>query len=905
MSLPTTRVKASRGIRWLLIGLLYLTSQAVCADTFDFNIQAQPLPSALGLFGKQSGYQISAEASLLEGLMAKPVIGVMPASQAINRLLDGTNLDWYLAAGNTVVIQVSSQSKQEPALLSPILVSAQDIPSETDEAFSSPSSASYISQRKIERFRGTSVGDIFQSETGVLVGENRNSGGLDINIRGMQGQGRVPVLVDGSRQETTVYRGYAGVSSRTYIDPDLIGGIDIQKGPTLNASATGATGGLVSMRTLTAEDLLKPGQDWSIRLRAGASGNNSGSPAAPGTWSGLNPGGLAGGGVDGAYRVDCVTASLCEGPYDLANALGTDDTLNRPGTFDLKGWSGSVALAKRFEFVDLVAAHAQRRQGNYYAGKHGPTPSLNLSDRVDRGFWTEVRPKLEGASRFRAEELIANSNFENKSTLLKSLFYLPDDHSIELGYQHYTSTYGELMPSQLTRLGQVRQTEGSEVEVDTYTSRYQWEPFGSPYVDLGANLWHTDTASINRNYSEELSFGSDQQEDYERWGADVSNTMEFAIGEFLQLEYGLAWQQEKVRTSPLDLGVVDNAGRSGERKEASAFINSSWSPWRWLTLNGGIRYSRFDAEDNQPFQVGDDSAYCTDANNDGACDPVKHENNHSGSAPVASVQLEPWRGIQFYFRYAEALRMPSLFESTSGFSSEPALDVTLKPEHAKNREVGLNILQDNLFSSSDEFRLKLSYFQNRTEDYLTRTTPNVWEEGADQRFFVTRNINSVEFHGAELNLQYDAGIWYTELGGTRYNHIEVCHFGSYRRERCNNYGIADSYINNMIPPNWHASATLGTRLFSRTLDLGLRGTWMGERNEAPEYDDATKSGFLQPVPWHSYEILDLYVSYQPNDTVTVDFNIDNLTDRYYLDALSLGLVPAPGRTVRIGTTLSF
>lgn len=59
------------------------------------------------------------------------------------------------------------------------------------------------------------MGDIFQGMPGVLIGENRNSGGLDVNLRGMQGQNRVPVLVDGARQETTVYRGYAGVASRS------------------------------------------------------------------------------------------------------------------------------------------------------------------------------------------------------------------------------------------------------------------------------------------------------------------------------------------------------------------------------------------------------------------------------------------------------------------------------------------------------------------------------------------------------------------------------------------------------------------------------------------------------------------------------------------------------------------
>ena len=46
-------------------------------------------------------------------------------------------------------------------------------------------------------------------------------------------------------------------------------------------------------------------------------------------------------------------------------------------------------------------------------------------------------------------------------------------------------------------------------------------------------------------------------------------------------------------------------------------------------------------------------------------------------------------------------------------------------------------------------------------------------------------------------------------------------------------------------------------------------------------------------------------SYRMSDRVSVDFSLDNVTDRYYLDALSLGLIPAPGRTARLAVTLQF
>jgi hemoglobin/transferrin/lactoferrin receptor protein len=80
---------------------------------------------------------------------------------------------------------------------------------------------------------------------------------------------------------------------------------------------------------------------------------------------------------------------------------------------------------------------------------------------------------------------------------------------------------------------------------------------------------------------------------------------------------------------------------------------------------------------------------------------------------------------------------------------------------------------------------------------------------------------------------------------------------------------------------------------------------MGKRNQVPRFNNDTARGFVQPVQWHAYQLVDVYASYRFSDAFSVDFNIDNLTDQYYLDPLSLGLVPAPGRTARLGVTMNF
>ena len=94
--------------------------------------------------------------------------------------------------------------------------------------FSQSNSNAYINKEELERYTPISVGDMLKGQVGVSVGDSRNGGGLDVNIRGAQGQSRVGVTVDGGEQMVNVYRGYSGTQQRSYVDPDLIRSVEIE-----------------------------------------------------------------------------------------------------------------------------------------------------------------------------------------------------------------------------------------------------------------------------------------------------------------------------------------------------------------------------------------------------------------------------------------------------------------------------------------------------------------------------------------------------------------------------------------------------------------------------------------------------------------------------------------------------
>jgi len=129
-----------------------------------------------------------------------------------------------------------------------------------DKMFSENQVTEYKSKKEIETYKGHSVADLLTGTTGVYSGDARNSGALDPNIRGVQGQGRIPVLVDGTEQAITVWRGFAGVSNRNYLDPFLISSVSVEKGPNLNRTLDSGAAGTIRLSTLEPDDIIKKGE---------------------------------------------------------------------------------------------------------------------------------------------------------------------------------------------------------------------------------------------------------------------------------------------------------------------------------------------------------------------------------------------------------------------------------------------------------------------------------------------------------------------------------------------------------------------------------------------------------------------------------------------------------------------
>jgi len=105
-----------------------------------------------------------------------------------------------------------------------------------------------------------------------------------------------------------------------------------------------------------------------------------------------------------------------------------------------------------------------------------------------------------------------------------------------------------------------------------------------------------------------------------------------------------------------------------------------------------------------------------------------------------------------------------------------------------------------------------------------------------------------------------------------------------------------------IPPKYSGSVTAGVRLFEEALTFGGRAYFFGQRYGGYK----TVAGAVNsPIYYDAKTVYDLFGSYKVDETFTVDIAVENVGDEYYLDPLSTGLVPSPGRTVRMGLTATF
>ena len=898
-------------------------SETLAEARIAFDLPAQDLNAALLVFADRVGLQLVYDVGLVEGLSNAPLKGTFAPRDGLAQLLAGTGLAYRFTGADAVSIYRLDGAAEEggPLHTGPVTVAAAFVSSPSDTPFTTPGSSAYISREQIERIQPSSPGDIFKETPGVLSGASHDGTSINVNIRSAQGLNRVRTMVEGTQQESSGYQGYAGADQRTYIDPELIGGVEITKGPGGGAYSTGTTAGIVNMRLLDADDVIRDGRSADFRIRGGFGGNAT----APTDNRNL-------------YTRNPDEIELA----DDSDGVLTDDN-----------WFGSIAGAYRSDRFELVGAYARRQEGNYFAGNNGPetfTAFQPSSDEPGEFRFTPIEPGQE----------VPNTSEDTESILLKGKLRWADGQSLEAGYTRYDSEFGQVFPTNIT-LWPPQQYDLNEVESNRYWLRYQWES-DSDLVNLQANLWRTS--------AEELGEVRQAPQENDAWGAELWNTSFFDTGlGGLTLIYGAEYSTSEAvvdadRTvrgrqwvqgpgGELDVEETLYPTFDGSREVFGGYLNAVLAPTDWLTLHAGIRYDSFNAESKSAgflcdvdfteldraiatgnaaaaeardrraeydqgifddFQAGlitleearfliteapealalqaalDEAVRAANAARqaatndlDGFCGSLALDSDFDGErfSPRVGVTVEPLNGLQFFAQYSEGFRAPSLVELGQTYDGPVTVNLDLEPEVVETWEVGANVLRDGLFFDGDALRAKLVYFNNDYDNFVTRT--GFVESRQGGFFFFYENVPDVTVSGYEASLSYDVGRVFADLNANLFDApLDVPTQAS------------------IDQPEYAGTATLGTRWLDETLVLGARVNFFGE----PNVDGPLEVGFTSNY-WAANEILDLFGAYRVNDNLFVRFSVENVNDRFYTAPLFVSRIPAPGRTGRLNLSWQF
>lgn len=354
-----------------------------------------------------------------------------------------------------------------------------------DKMFSENQVTEYKSKQEIDTYQGHSVADLLTGTTGVYSGDARNSGALDPNIRGVQGQGRIPVLVDGTEQAITVWRGYAGVSNRNYLDPFLIGSVSVEKGPNLTRTLDSGAAGTIRLTTLEPDDIIKKGEKFGIEFKAETANNSikqRGYPIPIVTdFRGLaHPEDMGLSSLSAFFRTSDRYPARSHGRNKFFN-----DNAYR------------LAIATKDEHFEGLIAYAYRSKGNYFSGgkgghNYGEGKTLDEyanSHNFNPNHYSTDDPYIPWiAIVYNPKKEVPNTSFESKSYLGKATFKFNDHTKLKFGLRHTDMTYGEIMPSRLWQTsyqqGTVLQWPLASVKQTAVNTEFEYNPQDNKWINL-------------------------------------------------------------------------------------------------------------------------------------------------------------------------------------------------------------------------------------------------------------------------------------------------------------------------------------------------------------------------------------------------------------------------------------
>jgi hemoglobin/transferrin/lactoferrin receptor protein len=340
-------------------------------------------------------------------------------------------------------------------------------------------------------------------------------------------------------------------------------------------------------------------------------------------------------------------------------------------------------------------------------------------------------------------------------------------------------------------------------------------------------------------------------------GFDAQNTARFNLAGRHALTIGAdGFRDEQEGTSA---GAPRLGFPNARQTILGLFVQDEWTVFDTVTITPGLRFDSFEQQ--------------AEAN--------RNDRSNDRLSPKISVAWQVTGWAQPYVSYAEAFRAPSLTELYIGGTHFPGNvfvpNPDLRPEVAKNKELGLNLRFSDVLREGDRLRARLGAFRNDIDDYI--------EQRVNATTTTRSNIPNARIDGIEAEVQYESGRVFATVAASAL--------------RGENSDTGEPLFD--VPA--HRVVLSGGYRF---LDLGV--TAGGRITAAAEQDRRPTGSADAPA----YAVMDLFASWVPPayDRVRLDLGVDNVFDTQYVRANWYSAPPRPpfyevGRNVRAALKVSF
>ena len=857
--------------------------------TRPFNIPAQPLSSVVGVFGRQSGLQVTLATPSAGNVRTNAVTGSFTVRDALSRLLAGTGVNFrFTGNGRTVVIGSGQAAADLSGAAGTTVLEEITVTGKTgrnsiagtgyqgtpDWVYETPASVSVVSREAIQSAGVRNTRDVFNRVSGVYAGEGNGSfPTVSPNIRGLQESGRVVVSIDGARQNAQRGAAFGGATSYTasagqgYVDVAFIRAVEIEKITNARSGNAGSLGGKVEFRTVSAADLIPAGANKGAEVNVSR-------------------------GTNGYDFQGSVLAAVREPNGPLSFVSGYSRTIMDEYKIGTKGEAQSTALTMK----DLLG-----RDGwsTFFKGEGDfGDVQTSLSWMHQQNDFVQGASTVVDRESVRNDSVVAKLDWDPESELIdfKSSLWLNDNMTQEL---RSARTYAVE-----TNLDMGLRSFGGYLE---NTSRFD-----------------TKAGALSLNYGAEAF-------------RDIATSVAIS---------------SKIKENPSFATSYTAFSPAGRRDVASLFLNGELEPADWITLSGGVRYDWSRLKGSATYYstrsyLVDTSVPCDPVGNhytpldyfnqvflpanpswaaryalylarawpnaSAGCMPgtgtitppipvtdypehnVDIDRTYSAWLPSATIELKPVDWFRPYASYSQSLRPPTILEAlfagarpgdSPGYEYAP--NTSLRAEKATTYEIGANMSFDGVLLDNDSVRIKMAAFRREVKDYIALGYL-VTDQVADRTYTSFVNLDGTTYmRGLEFEGNYDARSFW--LGGSATllktdwpDKTQVFSNGTTTTS-----GEIVAWPGDVAPK---VKLTLdgGMRFFEEKFSMGAR------LNHVTPTQSRTldTEGNLREVT-DPYTTVDLYGSYTFNEKATLRFAVNNLTDRKYIPAASA--YTAPGRT---------